>query len=228
MSQAGGRNYEEPATVSRAMRETIFTIGHSTHSQARFISLLRQHRVTALCDVRSQPYSRVNPQFNREDLKKSLRACSIKYVFLGEELGARTQDPTCYDEGKVRYDRLARTALFRQGLERVQKGMKDYRVVLMCAEKEPLECHRTILVARHLAELGLEIHHIHADGTLESHADAMSRLANMLKLRENEHHLFRSSEELLLEAYHLQEERIAYDSSVAVSVNVRTLRSAAG
>ncbi|MFZ0583384.1 MAG: DUF488 domain-containing protein [Candidatus Acidiferrales bacterium] len=210
------------------MQETIFTIGHSTHSQARFVSLLRQHRVTALCDVRSQPYSRVNPQFNREELKKSLRAFEIKYVFLGKELGARTQDPTCYDDGKVRYDRLARTELFRQGLERVLKGAKVYRVALMCAEKEPLECHRTILVARHLAELGFEIQHIHADGTLESHADAMNRLANMLKLGEKEHHLFRSSEELLVEAYHLQEERIAYDAGANASSNVRTLRSAAG
>ena len=210
------------------MQDAIFTIGHSTHSQEYFISLLQRQGVTALCDVRSKPYSRVNPQFNREELKESVRACGIKYVFLGKELGARSEDPACYENGKVRYDRLAHTELFRLGLERVQKGMKDYRLALMCAEKEPLECHRTILVARHLAALGLDVKHIHADGTLEAHADALSRLAKMLTLREDEHHLFRSREDLLAEAYRLQEERIAYDSSVAVPSDIRTLKSAAG
>src|ERR1700674_3398382 len=151
------------------MQEVIFTIGHSTHPQKRFIALLLQHGITALCDVRSKPYSRVNPQFNREELKESLRERCIKYVFLGKELGARSEDPMCYENGKVQYDRLAHTDLFRRGLERVQNGMKDYRLALMCAEKEPLECHRTILIARHLADLGFDVQHIHADGRLESH-----------------------------------------------------------
>ena len=134
------------------MNETVFTIGHSTHPQERFVSLLCQHGITALCDVRSTPYSRVNPQFNREGLRESLRACGITYVFLGKELGARSADPTCYEYGKVKYDRLAVTDLFRQGLDRVREGTRTYRVALMCAEKEPLECHRTILVARHLVD----------------------------------------------------------------------------
>lgn len=168
----------------------VYTIGHSTHSEERFIHLLRQHGITALCDVRSMPYSRANPQFNREDLKKHLRAAGIVYVFLGKELGARSEDPTCYDGGKVQYDRLARTALFREGLDRVLEGMKKYRLALMCAEKEPLECHRTVLIARHLAKLGLNVKHIHADGTLETHADALSRLMQQLHLREDD--MFRS------------------------------------
>lgn len=205
------------------MQESIFTIGHSTHSQERFIALLRQHRITALCDVRSTPYSRVNPQFDREELKQSLSRCDIKYVYLGKELGGRSEDPACYEHGRVQYDRLAHTALFMRGLERVQEGMKKYSLALMCAEKEPLECHRTILVARHLTGISLDVQHIHADGRLEAHADALSRLVKMLNLPE--HDMFHSREELLAIAYHRQEERIAYDSDVPA--NRSTARTAA-
>jgi len=147
----------------------------------------------------------------------------IAYVFLGQELGGRTQDPGCYQHGKVQYDRLAQTESFRDGLRRVQEGVKKYRLAIMCAEKEPLECHRTILVARHLTVLGLDVLHIHADGRLESHADALSRLAQILNLPERD--MFRSSEELLDDAYHRQEERIAYDSG---SVDADEVRGVAG
>ncbi len=208
------------------MQGSIFTIGHSTHPQERFVALLRQHGITALCDVRSTPYSRVNPQFNREELKQSLRACGIRYVFLGKELGARSENPACYEHGKVQYERLAHTALFRRGLERVREGMKKYRLALMCAEKEPLQCHRTILVARYLSGIGLDVQHIHADGRLESHVDALSRLVKMLNLPE--HDMFHSREELLAVAYRRQEERIVYDAGSAVPADAPTARSAAG
>ena len=190
------------------MHKAVFTIGHSTHSRERFVALLAQHGVTALCDVRSKPYSRMNPQFNREELKRALRECGMEYVFLGNELGARSEDRGCYENGKVQYDRLANTELFRRGIDRVREGMKQRRVALMCAEKEPLECHRTILVARQLAALGVRVEHIHADGSLESHDAALSRLAQMVRLPE--HDLFHSREELLDDAYRRQEERIAY------------------
>src|ERR1051325_7704827 len=106
------------------MPPIIFTIGHSTHTLDHFTSLLSMHAITALCDVRSTPYSQINPHFNREELKSSLLVSGVRYVFLGEELGARSDDPSCYENGKVRYDRLAETILFRQGLERLQEGVK--------------------------------------------------------------------------------------------------------
>jgi uncharacterized protein (DUF488 family) len=205
-------------------QQTVFTIGHSTHTQEYFIGLLMRHEITALCDVRSKPYSRVNPQFNREELKQSLAACGIAYVFLGNELGARSENPACYENGKVQYDRLARTDLFQQGLERVQKGMQEYRISLMCAEKEPLECHRTILVARHLAALCLDVQHIHANGKLESHGDAVNRLARMFNLPEND--MFRTREELLVEAYQRQGERIAFETSPAAADDGAVRRAA--
>ena len=209
------------------MQNHIFTIGHSTHSQERFIALLRQHEITALCDVRSQPYSRMNSQFNREDLEQALLSHGIVYRFLGKELGARSQDPNSYHEGKVQYERLAETDLFKSGVKKVLRGLRDdFRIVLMCAEKEPLECHRTILVARHLAALGLDIEHIHADGHLENHVAALSRLAQMLNLPEQ--HMFHSREELLADVYRLQADRIAYEAVADDSASGARIRGVAG
>jgi uncharacterized protein (DUF488 family) len=209
------------------MPATVFTIGHSNHPQERFLALLQQHAISALCDVRSNPYSRMNPQFNREELKGYLRPHNIKYVFLGKELGARSEDPSCYDRGKISYERLAQTNLFQQGLDRIQEGMRTHRVAIMCAEKEPLDCHRTVLVTRHLAARGLDVHHILADGTIETHSDALRRLANDLKLRANELHLFCSQEDLFTEAYRLQEQRIAYEPEEANPDTIAALKSAA-
>lgn len=207
-------------------QDAVFTVGHSTHPQGCFIDLLRQHGVTALCDVRSKPFSRMNPQFNRDELEQVLLALGITYRFLGKELGARSDDPACYEGGRVQYARLAQTELFRNGLTRVLRGMKEgLRIALMCAEKEPLECHRTILVARHLASLGVQIEHIHADGHLESHDAALTRLTRMFNLPELD--LFHSREELLDEAYRRQGERIAYEIAVDAADRV-TLKGAAG
>ena len=189
------------------MPSTIFTIGHSTHTLERFIELLKLHAITAIGDVRSKPYSRMNPQFNREGLSKQLAIAGVSYVFLGRELGARSEDPSCYEDGRVQYGLLAQTELFRQGIGRVRDGMTKYRLALMCAEKEPLDCHRFILVARQLAAAGIPVQHILADGSLESQAGLADRLRRELDLPECD--LFRSPEDVLSDAYRIQESRIA-------------------
>lgn len=204
------------------MQESIFTIGHSTHAIKAFIDLLKQHDITAICDVRSKPYSRLKPQFNREDLKRILNESGIAYVFLGNELGARSDDPSCYENGKVQYGRLAQTKLFSQGIERVKEGMKKYRVALMCAEKDPLECHRTILVARHLEDLGIMVQHINRNGRLESQSEAMKRLIYRLGLHEGD--MFQPCDDLLAAAYKMQEDRIAYNPGEALRSDLNTGR----
>ena len=108
--------------MSSAPHLGILTVGHSDHSLKRFIDLLKRHGVTAVADVRSSPFSRLHNQFNREPLRESLNEQGIGYVFLGHELGARSKDPACYLDGRVQYRRLARTELFRRGLERVIRG----------------------------------------------------------------------------------------------------------
>lgn len=197
----------------------IFTIGHSTHRDEAFLALLRQHSIEAVADVRSSPFSRFNPQFNREALEQCLEANGIRYVFLGKELGARSDDPCCYDHGRVQYGRLAQTPLFQSGLNRVVQGAERYRVALMCAEKEPLECHRTLLVAKALAERGQPVLHIHSDGHLETQEAAMERLLDLTGLPKED--FFRSKEDLLAEALEKQEAKVAYVDDAASPMTVK-------
>ncbi len=195
------------------MTDTVYTIGHSNHPAEKLIGLLKRHSITAVCDVRSQPHSRMNPQFNRDTLKDALHAENIKYVFLGKELGARSDDDTCYINGQVQYDLLAKTTLFKHGITRVKDGASTYRIALMCAEKEPLDCHRTILVARELFAEGINVKHIHANGELEEHAHAIERLILKLGIPQND--MFRSNDEVVSEAYSRQSNEIAYRESPA-------------
>lgn len=186
----------------------LYTIGHSNRSLEEFLHVLEAHGITAIADVRSQPYSKRNPQFNRESLSESLKQRGIAYVFLGRELGARSNDPACYIGDQVQFDRLAKTEIFREGAERVLQGMERYNVALMCAEKEPLSCHRTILVARHFDELGISVQHILSATDAESHSNTLERLLRDLHL--NTSNLFLKKPTLIAEAYRLQSERMAY------------------
>ena len=186
---------------------TLFTIGHSNQECARFLELLGRHEITAVADVRSQPYSQFTPQFNRETLEAALGQRRIKYVFLGRELGARREERECYVVGQARYDRIRTLPLFQQGLERLRRGIMSERIALMCSEKDPITCHRTILVCRELrAEMA--IGHILEDGGLESIADAETRLLKLMGLPEGD--LFSEREELIERAYDMQARAIAY------------------
>ena len=189
----------------------VYTVGHSNHTSEAFVTLLRTRGVTALADVRSAPYSRFNPQFNRETLARALEAQGIRYVFLGRELGARPDDPGCYEEGRVRYARLARTVLFRRGLDRVADGARRHELALTCAEKEPLDCHRTILVARELVRRGIDVAHVLADGRIEPHDDTVERLLARHGL--DQPHLFAPRAERIEQAFDAQAAALSYVSS---------------
>jgi uncharacterized protein (DUF488 family) len=187
---------------------TLHTVGHSNHSIEKFIGLLTANGITAVADVRSRPFSRRHPQFNKDRLAAELARHGIAYVFLGKELGARTEDPSCYQEDKVQYSRLAATALFKAGIERVLDGAQKYRIALMCAEKEPLDCHRTLLVSRALEGLGASIAHILADGSVETQEQIWSRLIDLTGLSKQD--MFCDHAELLARACKLREDKIAY------------------
>ena len=192
------------------MTQFLYTIGHSIHSLSQFLDLLKRHQITAVCDVRSTPFSRLHPHFNRESLRNELKRSNIAYVFLGKELGGRSSDASCYDaDGRVRYDRIAESEGFRQGLVRIFEGTKTHRIALMCAEKDPLSCHRTILVCRHLRnQQDLSILHILDDGQTEPHEDSERRLLRLARMDQGD--LFKSLQEQLEEAYDHQGRRIAY------------------
>ncbi|MFN3920601.1 MAG: DUF488 family protein [Methylohalobius sp.] len=188
----------------------IYTIGHSNHSLEAFLGLLTQHGITALADVRSVPYSRRHPDYNREVLQDWLKAHGIAYVFLGDQLGGRSRDPGDFAGERIDYGRLRAKEGFRAGIERLLQGREQCRIVLLCAEKDPLNCHRGLLIAPELEKRNVPVGHILADGCLERHRpDTETRLLKALGFSA-EGDLFSSREELLEKAYWQQAQEFAY------------------
>jgi uncharacterized protein (DUF488 family) len=148
---------------------TVLTVGHSDHTAPAFIDLLRQHGITLLIDVRSQPYSRWANQFNREVLARDLRGsdASIGYLFLGDALGGRPSDRRLYDPGQERpdYQRMAQTDAYQAGIEQLLALARTERVVLMCGEGDYRRCHRHLLIAQTLLDHGVRVLHIQPDGS---------------------------------------------------------------
>jgi uncharacterized protein (DUF488 family) len=160
----------------------LFTVGHSNQTLPQLIELLQIHGVVALADVRSTPYSRRLPQFNRPELELQLPRSGFTYVFLGEELGARRDEPEAYVGLQAAYERVAELPAFQRGIERVISGAKKgLTLALLCAERDPLTCHRAVLVSRHLSHRGLDVQHIHGDGRLESHGELEQRMQQALQ-----------------------------------------------
>lgn len=151
---------------------TLWTVGHSNHDLETFLDLVRGSGVEVVVDVRSVPRSRYWPHFNREPLHAALERAGVGYVFLGDALGGRPEDDELYDaDGRVRYDLVARTGRFRQGLERLLDEVSRSRVALMCSEEDPQRCHRRLLVGRALADAPVEIAHIRKGGTVQPDAE---------------------------------------------------------
>ena len=191
------------------MAHTVLTIGHSNHPLVDFVALLRRHAATAVADVRSAPYSRFNPQFNREPLAAVLADHEIDYLYLGRELGGRA-DRQCYENGRIRYDRVAQTPRFAEGLERLTCETAGHRVALLCAERDPLRCHRALLIAPALHEQDVAVHHIHADGQLETHAAAMERLLDLHDVQAEGDLFAPSHAELVALALRRQAQRVGH------------------
>lgn len=155
----------------------VHTIGHSNHAIDTFIALLAGHGITMLVDVRSHPASRRFPQFDKRPLQACLEKAGIRYVFLGDGLGARPRDSACYRDGRADFVLIRATAAFANAIALLKRDMAEHRICLMCAEREPAECHRTWLVAQALHEDGIIVRHILADGAVELHDTLLRRLA---------------------------------------------------
>ncbi len=147
----------------------IYTIGYGNRSIDIFIALLKQHAIEYLVDVRSQPYSRAHPEFSKARLEQLLKERQIHYVFMGDTLGGRPQDETCYVEGRVDYSRVRTKPFFQDGIQRLHTAWeKQLAVAIMCAELKPQECHRGKLISSILLEQGITVVHIVEDGTLKT------------------------------------------------------------
>jgi hypothetical protein len=156
---------------------SLFTIGHSNLEIADFLAVLAAHGVRTLCDVRSRPASFRFPQFNRESLESGLASAGIRYEFFGESLGGRPADPRVYHEdGLVDYASRRRAADFAEGIDRALALSRTNATALMCAEEDPLECHRFLMICPALLERGVTPVHIRRGGALESQSDAEDRL----------------------------------------------------
>ena len=177
----------------------IFTIGHSTHNLTRFVELLQHHHIKILADVRSMPYSRWRPHFNREQLHVELDKYEIEYAFLGAELGGLSDKKYC---------EMALTDSFNSGIQRVKDESQRSNIALMCAEKDPIECHRTLLVSRCLVASGRGVKHILADGNLEPHEDTLERLYEHLGHSKNQMRIFESTAEDRDDAIYKEQERL--------------------
>jgi uncharacterized protein (DUF488 family) len=187
----------------------LFTIGYAAFDYLpSFCKSLKYYNVEAIADVRSVPYSKTRPEFNKEILMNNLKENGIKYVFIGDYCGARIDDISCYVDGCVDYAKVKETEKFKIGIERILKGLLDYRIGLLCAEKDPIYCHRDILICRNLKNHDISINHILADGKLEDNSATEKRLLQILKLTDND--LFLSTDEQLELAYDQQGKKIAY------------------
>jgi uncharacterized protein (DUF488 family) len=166
-----------PAAAAERLAERLFTVGHSNHEPEAFLALLRAHGITAVADVRSSPYSRRQPHFSRQPLEGLLAHHGVAYVFLGRELGGRPADRSLYHaEGWADYERVRATAAFQEGLERLLRGLESHTIALMCGEEDPLDCHRGLMIAPALEDVGLPPRHIRKGARLETAAEFRERV----------------------------------------------------
>ena len=201
------------------VKNTVFTVGYSGYHQAvdRFVSDLKMYGINVVADVRTSPYSKFSPEFNREAIQAELKAAGLKYVFMGNELGARPSDRHCYVNGVVDYDRIVSAGFFLHGLDRVQMGVaRGYVITLLCAEKDPIDCHRNVLVAHSLAKRGVDIRHLvqlapMEPAVVEDREDTESRLFEECDQGDSrQDDLFMSRDSLIEKVYKLRFKKIAY------------------
>ncbi len=189
---------------------TLYSIGYATKPIEVFLAQLKQYRINAVADVRSVPFSKVFFDYHQDALRNTLHENGIRYVFLGQELGPRSKDPAHYDSNQqIRFDLLSQSELFQSGLSRLEKGWRNgWVIALLCAEKDPVDCHRSLLIGRALqTRFQIDLQHITHTGELELQSDLDSRLTRM----HNTHNdLFCSAEEKIELAYAAQNRLKAY------------------
>lgn len=148
----------------------IFTIGYGNRSLFEFLKTLRKYEVEVVIDVRSNPYSRFRPEYNKSSLSESLKVVGVKYGFQGNLLGGKPKDKNLYEGDLLSYDKIRKTISYQKGLEYLEKGMElGFSIVIMCSELDYIKCHRYSLIGEDLSKRGYEILHIGKYGELVKH-----------------------------------------------------------
>lgn len=207
--------------------EGLFTIGHSRHNMAYFLHLLELYQINYLLDVRSTPYSKYAPQFNKENISSELQNHNIGYSFMGNYFGARPNDIRLYSNaGYLDFEKVRESYRFNKGLENVMLGMsKGNRIALMCAEKDPIDCHRAILVARGFELYGIDVKHILENGHVQTQKKLNDRLLQIYYPDRGQLSLFdfnnpKNEFEYLQEAYKLRNKEIGYQIKDGIKARV--------
>ncbi|MGX8797853.1 DUF488 domain-containing protein [Fusibacter sp. JL298sf-3] len=198
------------------MMNTLYTIGHSNLTTKNFLELLRKYEINCIIDVRSTPYSKFTPQFNEIELKHFLNQNGVYYIGMGKEFGARRNNKKLYTiDGILDFEKVKKDEDFAEGVNRIKNGVKKgYNIAFMCTEKNAIDCHRNILVAKYFYDLGYNIKNINHNGEYTSQEGIDIMLLDMYFPRRNEISLFDSEnlpdEELLKEAYKKRNKDIGY------------------
>ena len=166
----------DPSSVS-SEAHPLYTIGYGARSLDDFLATLKTNQIEYLVDVRTAPYSKFKPEFSRELLQHHLERAGIRYLFMGDTLGGQPKDLSCFTDGKVDYEKLRHQPFFATGLERLKKAVQQpRRVVVMCSEGRPEDCHRSKLIGEALNEAGIQLRHIDEDGNVLTHTEVIHRL----------------------------------------------------
>lgn len=163
-------------TVSKNLKGKLYTIGHSNHEINEFLKMLRENKIEQLIDVRSAPYSKYSPQFNQNQIKKSLETEGIEYHYLGKKIGGRPSNKDYYKDDKVIYSLVEMDSKYKEGIKQLQKFMENKRTVLMCSEEDPHKCHRHKLITLTLLKKRYKVSHIRGNGETEEVQDRQSTL----------------------------------------------------
>lgn len=192
----------------------IYTIGYSSFKIEDFIQILKRNNITCVIDVRSNPFSEYFQDYNKDILEKKLKKENIMYRNYKKEFGARQEEPSFYPKGYLDFDLFTKSEQFNEGVLKIAKGIEmGFSFVLMCAEKDPITCHRNIMVAKAFKERGYNIKHILFDGSIESQDDIEKRMIKEYFPERNQMALFdenKSDEDLIKASYNKKNEEIGY------------------
>jgi uncharacterized protein (DUF488 family) len=172
-------NSPQSTTDAAPTPPPIYTIGYGARTLEEFLAALQAQQIAYLIDVRSTPYSRFKPEFNKRELESQLRLHGIRYVYVGDQLGGQPDDRDCYVDDRVVYDLVKAKPFYREGIARLRSAFgKGLRVALMCSEGKPELCHRSKLIGASLTELGIPVLHIDEEGVLRTQAEVLDELTD--------------------------------------------------
>jgi uncharacterized protein (DUF488 family) len=166
--------------MTESMLVPIYTIGYGGRSIEEFIALLQQYEIKFLIDVRSHPYSRPRPDYSKDALESQLKQHNIRYIFMGDSLGGRPNDSTCYVDGKVDYAKVCEKPFYQKGISHLRTAWeRQLRVTVMCSEAKPQECHRGKLIGNTLVAENIAVAHIDEAGKIKTQQEINDALAEV-------------------------------------------------